>query len=133
MRLTKEEANAYQGYALTPEQLIKKAKKFYDDLTPEEKNQEYDIFGNKTNSEKITTAKVTVGEFYAHCVEDIENRYKEFKKISVLNNKKSRTPLRYYLQSAHRIDGKPYKSTMCEALKEAVAAEKRYNERHMTA
>lgn len=64
MRLTKEEANAYQGYALTPEQLIKKAKKFYDDLTPEEKNQEYDIFGNKTNSEKITTAKVTVGVFF---------------------------------------------------------------------
>ncbi len=84
MRLTKEEANAYQGYALTPEQLIKKAKKFYDDLTPEEKNQEYDIFGNKTNSEKITTAKVTVGEFYAHCVEDIENRYKEFKKMDRL-------------------------------------------------
>ena len=53
--------------------------------------------------------------------------------ISVLNNKKSRTPLRYYLQSAHRIDGKPYKSTMCEALEEAITAEKRYNERHMTA
>ena len=53
--------------------------------------------------------------------------------ISVLNNKKSRTPLRYYLQSAHRIDGKPYKLTMCEAFQEAIAAEKRYNERHMTA
>lgn len=53
--------------------------------------------------------------------------------ISVLNNKKSRTPLRYYLQSAHRIDGKPYKLTMCESFQEAIVAEKRYNERHITA
>ena len=28
MRLTKEEARAYKGYALTPKQLIEKAKKF---------------------------------------------------------------------------------------------------------
>lgn len=53
--------------------------------------------------------------------------------ISVLNNKKSRTLLRYYLQSAHRIDGKPYKLTMCKAFQEAIVAEKRYNERHITA
>ena len=44
MRLTKEEARAYKGYALTPKQLIEKAKKFYDDLTPEERDEEYITF-----------------------------------------------------------------------------------------
>lgn len=101
MRLTKEEANAYQGYALTPEQLIKKAKKFYDDLTPEEKNQEYDIWGNKTSSEKVTTAKVTVGEFYAHCVEDMEHRYEEFKKMDCLYKASDVSP---YMSSSKMSD-----------------------------
>lgn len=52
MRLTKEEARAYKGYALTPKQLIEKAKKFYDDLTPEERDEEYIVYGNNIKFEK---------------------------------------------------------------------------------
>lgn len=37
MRLTKEEARAYKGYALTPKQLIEKAKKFYDEFNTRRK------------------------------------------------------------------------------------------------
>ena len=38
--MTQEEAKEYKGYALTPEQFIKKVKKFASDLTPEERAEE---------------------------------------------------------------------------------------------
>ena len=79
MRLTKEEARAYKVYALTPKQLIEKAKKFYDVLTPEERDEEYIVYGNNIKFEKVEVERLTTGEFYMRCVNDIEKRYEEFK------------------------------------------------------
>lgn len=84
MRLTKEEAQKYRGYALTPEQFIKKAKKFADDLTPEERAEEQIIYGidiKNCTLERIEKERITVGEYYDNCVKDIEQRYEEFKKM----------------------------------------------------
>ena len=81
MRLTKEEARAYKGYVLTPKQLIEKAKKFYDDLTPEERDEEYIVYGNNIKFEKVEVERLTTGEFYMRCVNDIEKRYEEFKNL----------------------------------------------------
>lgn len=84
MRMTKEEAQKYRGYALTPEQFIKKAKKFADDLTPEERHEEQPIWGlviknGSANMEKVK--QISVGEYYDNCVEDLKKRYEEFKKM----------------------------------------------------
>ena len=47
-----------------------------------------------------------------------------------MNNRSSRTPLRHYLQSLHRMSKKPYKLTMCEAMEDVDAAKERYQKRH---
>ena len=92
MRLTKEEARAYKGYALTPKQLIEKAKKFYDDLTPEERDEEYIVYGNNIKFEKVEVERLTTGEFYMRCVNDIEKRYEEFKNRERIYNSSAVAP-----------------------------------------
>lgn len=92
MRLTKEEARAYYGYALTPKQLIEKAKKFYDDLTPEERDEEYIVYGNNIKFEKVEVERLTTGEFYMRCVNDIEKRYEEFKNRERIYNSSAVAP-----------------------------------------
>ena len=79
MRLTKEEARAYKGYALTPKQLIEKAKKFYDDLTPEERDEEYIVYGNNIKFEKVEVERLTTGEFYMRCVMTLKKDMKNLK------------------------------------------------------
>lgn len=50
--------------------------------------------------------------------------------LDIMNNRSSRTPLRHYLQSLHRMSKKPYKLTMCEAMEDVDAAKVRYQKRH---
>lgn len=50
--------------------------------------------------------------------------------LDIMNNRSSRTPLRHYLQSLHRMSKKPYKLTMCEAMEDVDAAKERYQKRH---
>lgn len=50
--------------------------------------------------------------------------------LEIMNNRQSRTPLRHYLQSLHRMSKKPYKLTMCEAMEDVDAAKERYQKRH---
>lgn len=50
--------------------------------------------------------------------------------LEIMNNRRSRTPLRHYLQSLHRMSKKPYKLTMCEAMEDVDAAKERYQKRH---
>ena len=49
--------------------------------------------------------------------------------LEIMNNRRSRTPLRHYLQSLHRMSKKPYKLTMCEAMEDVDAAKERYQKR----
>lgn len=50
--------------------------------------------------------------------------------LDIMNNRSSRTPLRHYLQSLHKMSKKPYKLTMCEAMEDVDAAKERYQKRH---
>lgn len=50
--------------------------------------------------------------------------------LEIMNNRRSRIPLRHYLQSLHRMSKKPYKLTMCEAMEDVDAAKERYQKRH---
>lgn len=50
--------------------------------------------------------------------------------LEIMHNRRSRTPLRHYLQSLHRMSEKPYKLTMCEAMEDVDAAKERYQKRH---
>ena len=50
--------------------------------------------------------------------------------LEIMNNRRSRTPLRYYLKSLHKRNGKPYELTMYEAMEKVCAAEERYQQRH---
>ena len=51
--------------------------------------------------------------------------------LDIMNNRRTRTPLRYYLQSLHKRNGKPYELTMYEAMEKVCAAEERYQKRHV--
>lgn len=50
--------------------------------------------------------------------------------LDIMNNRMTRTPIRHYLQSLHKMSKKPYKLTMCEAMEDVDAAKKRYQKRH---
>lgn len=50
--------------------------------------------------------------------------------LEIMNNRRSRTPLRHYLRSMHKNNRKPYALTRYEAMKNAIVAEERYQERH---
>lgn len=88
MRMSKEEASKYKGYALTPEQLIKKAQNFADGLTSEERAEEQSIKGFHQVKDKYGTSfeygeikRISVGEFYDGCINDMKERYEEYKKM----------------------------------------------------
>lgn len=88
--MSKEGASKYKGYALTPEQLIKKAQKFANDLTLEERAKEQSIKGfrqikdeyGKISFEYKEIKRISVGEFYDKCIDDMKERYEEYKKIN---------------------------------------------------
>lgn len=87
MRMTQEEAKEYKGYALTPEQFIKKVKKFASDLTPEERAEEKVIYEiDLIHGGRVEVEKITIGEFYDRCVTEVERLYEEFKKMKRVYN-----------------------------------------------
>lgn len=85
--MTQEEAKEYKGYALTPEQFIKKVKKFASDLTPEERAEEKVIYEiDLIHGGRVEVEKITIGEFYDRCVTEVERLYEEFKKMKRVYN-----------------------------------------------
>ena len=88
MRMTEEEAKEYRGYALTPEQFIKKVKKFDSDLTPEERAEEKVIYEIDLihGGGRVEVERITIGEFYDRCVTEVERLYEEFKKMKRVYN-----------------------------------------------